>query len=97
MQDVCFSDSLHGWAVGRYSAIYHTTDGGGMVGIGAQAALPPADFHLAQNYPNSFNPVTTIEYQVEKSGSVKLAVYDLLGREVKTLVNERKPAGSYTV
>jgi hypothetical protein len=54
-------------------------------------------YFLSQNYPNPFNPTTTINYQVPKTGLVSLKVYDLLGREVSTLVNEVKPAGSFEV
>jgi hypothetical protein len=57
----------------------------------------PEIFNLSQNYPNPFNPSTVISYQLPISGSVTLKVYDLLGREVVTLVNEEKPAGSYEV
>jgi GH35 family endo-1,4-beta-xylanase len=57
----------------------------------------PAEFGLSQNYPNPFNPTTTIRYQVETTGSVMLKVFDVLGREVATLVNDIQPAGSYTV
>ena len=57
----------------------------------------PDKFDLQQNYPNPFNPVTTIEYQLPQEGLVKLGVYDLLGREIKTLVNEKKSAGKYEV
>jgi hypothetical protein len=52
---------------------------------------------LQQNYPNPFNPTTEIKYHVSDFGLVTLKVYDILGREVATLVNERKPAGSYSV
>jgi len=66
----------------------------------------PTGFDLAQNYPNPFNPGTNIRYTVGELGSrqqaignrvVKLAVYDLLGREVAVLVDEQKAPGSYTV
>ncbi|MGD0037724.1 MAG: T9SS type A sorting domain-containing protein [Bacteroidota bacterium] len=53
-------------------------------------------FQLLQNYPNPFNPSTTIIYQVAKVGLVTLTIYDLLGRDIVTLVNEVKPAGKYT-
>ncbi len=73
----------------------------------------PAETGLEQNYPNPFNPVTTIGFRVQGGGTrgaesstlspqpatlrVRLAVYDLLGREVAALVDEQKPAGRYTV
>jgi hypothetical protein len=53
-------------------------------------------FQLMQNYPNPFNPSTNIAYQIAKSGLVSLKVYDLLGREIVTLVNENKSPGTYT-
>jgi hypothetical protein len=60
-------------------------------------AIAPRAFDLSQNYPNPFNPFTKINYSVPKAGPVKLAVYDILGREVAVLINEAKPAGIYTV
>lgn len=57
----------------------------------------PTGYELRQNYPNPFNPSTTIEFALPQSGFVTLKVYDLLGREVTTLVNEWKKAGTYSV
>ena len=57
----------------------------------------PSDFFLSPNYPNPFNPSTTIEFQIPKQSYVQLKVYDILGREIKTLVNEEKPAGKYRI
>jgi len=57
----------------------------------------PKSFYLNQNYPNPFNPVTNIKYDLPKDVFVKIKIYDLLGREIKTLVNEFKQAGSYLV
>jgi hypothetical protein len=57
----------------------------------------PTGFILEQNYPNPFNPTTKIEFSVPTSSQVSLKVYDLLGREVSTLVNEYKIAGNYEV
>jgi hypothetical protein len=55
----------------------------------------PTVYELSQNYPNPFNPSTTIKYQIPKDGLVTLKVYDILGAEVATLVNEEKIAGKY--
>ncbi|MBU2491803.1 MAG: T9SS type A sorting domain-containing protein [Bacteroidetes bacterium] len=57
----------------------------------------PSDFSLSQNYPNPFNPNTIISYQLPEQSNVKLKIYDMLGREIKTLVNDVKPAGSYNI
>jgi hypothetical protein len=57
----------------------------------------PLQFVLEQNYPNPFNPSTVIRYQLPVSGDVNLKIFDLLGGEVATLVNEYKPAGKYEV
>ena len=50
-----------------------------------------------QNFPNPFNPSTTINYQIPKDGMVTIKIYDILGREIRTLVNEYKPAGRYNI
>jgi len=57
----------------------------------------PNDFSLSQNYPNPFNPTTSLQYAIGSRQFVTLKVYDLLGREIATLVNEEKPAGEYEV
>jgi hypothetical protein len=58
--------------------------------------IVPKEFALMQNYPNPFNPETTIRYNLPEAGEVKLQVFDLLGRRVKTLVNEQQNAGYYS-
>ncbi len=65
--------------------------------INVKVDLQIKDYALTQNYPNPFNPITTITYQLPKSGSVTLKIFDILGNEIKTLVNEQKEKGRYTV
>lgn len=55
----------------------------------------PRKFSLHQNYPNPFNPSTVVRYQIPKSSSVQLAVFNMLGERIATLVNRQQPAGSY--
>ncbi|MFA6598214.1 MAG: M14 family zinc carboxypeptidase [Ignavibacteriaceae bacterium] len=57
----------------------------------------PLDFHLLQNYPNPFNPETVISYQLLVSSKVTLKIYDILGNEVETLLNEEQPAGNHSI
>jgi len=57
----------------------------------------PKEIALNQNYPNPFNPATVISYSLKSGGNINLAVFDALGREVKTLVNEYKPAGNHQI
>ena len=76
----------------------------GLIRIGLQTSNPngvaqsgelPVTFALEQNYPNPFNPSTAIRYQLAATAHVTLKVYDILGREVASLVNEVKPGGSF--
>jgi hypothetical protein len=71
-----------------------TVSGG--TGIAVDKALPRR-YELAQNFPNPFNPTTTISFEVPVTGQVKLSVYNLLGKEVATLINGRVSAGSHQV
>ena len=57
----------------------------------------PTKYELSANYPNPFNPSTSIEYAVPNDGMVTLKVYDVLGREVANLVNEYMPSGRYKI
>ena len=57
----------------------------------------PTENALLQNYPNPFNPSTTITFQLAEARAVSLKVYDILGREIVTLVDEERPAGSFMV
>ena len=63
----------------------------------ADTQAHPASYALHQNHPNPFNPATVVSYQLPATSDVKLVVYDLLGREVSVLVNERQTQGYYVV
>ena len=65
------------------------------VGVNTISNQIPDKNHLGQNYPNPFNPRTLINYELRMTSDVKLKVYDILGNEVSTLVNEKQNAGSY--
>jgi hypothetical protein len=58
---------------------------------------PLLEFYLEQNYPNPFNPTTNIEFRIAKHGFVILKLFDVIGNEIATIVNEEKPAGTYEV
>jgi glucose/arabinose dehydrogenase len=65
--------------------------------LGINDPILPALYRLEQNYPNPFNPVTTIRYSIPKQSLVTIKIYDALGRELKTLVNENNSAGTHEV
>jgi len=65
--------------------------------IGEDGGNYPKEFALGQNYPNPFNPSTTFKYEIPKESYITLKVYDILGREVTTLVNEQQRAGYYEI
>ena len=66
-------------------------------GINEGSSSVIKSYNLEQNYPNPFNPSTTIKYQIPQSGLVTLKIYDVLGREVKTLINGYKQSGTYQI
>jgi endo-1,4-beta-xylanase len=81
---------------GVYSGTVSFTTGDTVTGVTAPPAVP-GNFALDQNYPNPFNPTTAISYRLSAVSSVTLKVYDVLGREVATLVKERQSPGYYNV
>jgi hypothetical protein len=66
-----------------------------VTGVTSQSGKEPSTYSLSQNYPNPFNPSTKISWQLPVSSQATLKVYDILGREVATLVNEYRQAGKY--
>ena len=96
-RSVYFTDSITGWVVGDSGVILKTTTGGILTGFSNSSSEIPDEYFLSQNYPNPFNPSTNFSFGISKLGFVSLKVYDVLGNEVATLVNENKPVGSYKV
>ena len=82
-------------AVGENGTVIRTTNSG--VWVQNISTEMPLAFSLSQNYPNPFNPSTSIRYELPKNGFVRLVVYDALGREVETLINEKQSPGTYEV
>ncbi len=82
--------------IGLIGCIIDSIIYGNLVSVKEEIENPTA-FHLYQNYPNPFNPTTTIKYQIPELSFVTIKVYDVLGSEVATLVNEEKAVGSYEV
>jgi hypothetical protein len=68
-----------------------------LVGMNEESSFLLGSFSLAQNYPNPFNPTAKIKYKIPELSIVTLKVYDVLGNEIETLVNEEKPTGTYQI
>ena len=90
---VSYLDSIHAMASG--GPILFTYPPGSFINVKNISSEVPEKFELKQNYPNPFNPSTIIRYQITNSRFVTLKVYDILGREIETLVNEFQKAGTY--
>lgn len=73
------------------------TDAGGTIDVQQIGTEVPEKFSLEQNYPNPFNPTTNVRYEISKNSLVKLKIYDVLGREIKTLINQMQTAGRYRI
>lgn len=93
-RSVFFANQSIGWAVGGAGKIFKTTNGG-LTFVTTLSSEIPVRFSLNQNYPNPFNPVTVIRFHAAERTTVKLIVYDALGRQIETLVAEELNAGSY--
>jgi hypothetical protein len=96
LYSVSFTDANIGTAVGWLGTILHTNTGGVTAVKEHVTYTLPTSFRLMQNYPNPFNPSTIISFNLSSKSFVTLKVYDLLGREVATIVSEELPAGNYT-
>lgn len=91
---VHFKDANTGCVVGE-SGLILTTTNGGAVFVNNISTSTPDKYYLYQNYPNPFNPNTNIRFQIKKSGWVSLKVYNLLGKEVVTIIDGKMEPGIY--
>ncbi|KAA3617499.1 MAG: T9SS C-terminal target domain-containing protein [Calditrichaeota bacterium] len=97
--------SAHGVAVGPDGTIFLANWEGGLVaytyspisGFADKLLRSPIQFVLSHNYPNPFNPSTTIKYQLPKTSKVDLSIYNLLGQKVISLVNKKQQSGQYAI
>ena len=94
LNSMCFPATDTGFVVGDNGVILKTVTGG-LTNAGQTNNVIPESFKLYQNYPNPFNPTTNIRFEIPQQSLVKLIVYNILGREIATLVNEKLSAGSY--
>lgn len=96
--DMSFCDSIHGIACGSKGLILFSYPPGKSTNVKNNSNNDvPSSYFLYQNYPNPFNPTTSIKYSVSSNQNVRLFVYDILGKEVETLVNEKQSPGMYEV
>lgn len=96
-QTFAFIQGLWSYSFSNYKLMPESLDDVGMGGVSVETDGVPATFELHANYPNPFNPATTIAYDVAGTEMVRLEVFDVLGRKVSTLVNTQQTPGKYTV
>ena len=98
--EVYFINENEGWIVGGGGGlpgvILHTTNGGVITDVDDEISTV-REFVLDQNYPNPFNPSTKIQYSIPQPNNVVIKIFNVLGKEVETLVNEEKPGGAYEI
>jgi photosystem II stability/assembly factor-like uncharacterized protein len=97
LNHLSFADTSNGWAVTSNGEIIRYRAPGTTAVEPLSSSGSPRSFALLQNYPNPFNPATQIEFWIPIAGHTVLKVYDMLGREVATVVNEMKSAGQHSV
>ena len=96
IEGVSFINRNTGWIIGGYGIVLKTTNGGSVFTKNTFKLIPHS-YSIHQNHPNPFNPVTTIEYSVPKSGRVVIKVFDVTGREIRTVEDVFRQAGNYSV
>lgn len=94
--DIHFINENRGWLL-AYDGVYFTNNSGGITDIKDHQPNNPVKFELLQNFPNPFNPSTKILYSINKKETVRIKVYDLLGKQISVLVDQVMNAGKYSV
>ena len=94
LHSIYFFNDTRGFAVGDSGTILYTSNGG-VTGVDEVEPSVPDKFQLFQNYPNPFNPSTVISWQLAVDSNVSLKIFDVLGKEIATLVNEAQQAGTH--
>jgi len=104
VEDIVFVDQDCGWLITTYGDVYWTDNKGNAIVAAEKEKKLPSQYSLEQNYPNPFNPSTSIKFSIPSvdmqnlaSQRVTLKIYDLLGREIKTLADREMSPGNYTV
>lgn len=95
IHSISFPDKDHGWVM-SYNHIYYKNTNLLLTGLENNNQVPNS-FKLYQNYPNPFNPSTKIKYSLPQKGFVTIKVFDMLGREVRTLINSEQNAGQHEI
>jgi hypothetical protein len=92
-----FANNLDSWrdTYGLYPIMFNIFDQDELTGVDEPAEALPKTLVLEQNFPNPFNPSTTITYSLPNTGHVELVIYDMLGKKVRTLVNQEQTARNY--
>ncbi|MGV8018021.1 MAG: YCF48-related protein [Ignavibacteria bacterium] len=97
-ESIKFVNDTVGWIAATSGIILHTTSGGEpVVNISQTGSEIPTDFKLYQNYPNPFNSITRIPFEISKKSNINIAVFDVLGREIETIINKAFEPGKYEV
>ena len=96
LTSVYFVNSQTGWTVGENGVILATTNGGSTYTRETETVIPSRHI-LFQNYPNPFNPITRIKFAISKNSPVTIRIFDILGRQIKELVNDYFKPGEYDI
>jgi len=98
-RDLVFVDNKHGWLLCDDGKVFYTNNNGGLISevyLNDDMELPNS-IMLFQNYPNPFNPTTRITYSLPENSFVSLKIYDILGREIKSLIASEIVAGNHSI